>query len=66
MFDDLEDGPRLAMWLVVGLLALTLLGVVGGILLRNWRAGLAQSPAAATANSTQAAQGGQPRTAKSP
>ena len=65
MFDDLEDGPRLALWLVVGLLSLTLLGVVGGIMLRNWRAGLAQSPAAATANGAQATQAGQLRTAKS-
>jgi len=66
MFDDLEDGPRLAMWLVVGLIGLTLLGVVGGIMLRNWRAGLAQSPPAIAANGAQAAQGGQLRTAKSP
>jgi hypothetical protein len=69
MFDDLEDGPRLAMWLVVGLLGLTLLGVAGGVMLREWRAGLerasAQSTSRSAANHAQAAQPGQVRTANS-
>ena len=60
MFDDLEDGPRLGLWAAALVLALALLGVVGGMVLRQWRAEhgpmvVSKAPGAAVAPSNETA-----------
>ncbi|MCD2342785.1 hypothetical protein LRH25_20865 [Ideonella azotifigens] len=38
MFDDLEDGSHLGLWVTAGLLVMLLLGLVGGLWVQQHRA----------------------------
>ncbi|HNU10715.1 MAG TPA: hypothetical protein PKJ45_05040 [Rubrivivax sp.] len=47
MFDELDDGPRIAVWTVLGIIALLLFGLLGGLGIRalNAKAGAGQAAA---------------------